>query len=230
MTTTTIAGLFLIATPIWFTIWFSVLGKRFDYPDILRRSPDEVLMRFREGGSSLIMIWWAFTMSGGLLIVIAVLLARLFNPVAPTLALLALIAGTVAGLLQVLGLLRWVYLMPALARWHADPHADDATRAATVVTYRAFHHYLGVGVGEHLGSALTGAWTILVGLAILQSEVLADWLSWIAIVIGAALIVCSVEFLGPNEERGWSLVGKAVPIVYIAWSLWLFAVGISLVT
>ena len=40
-----------------------------------------MLTRFREGGTSLILIWWAFTLSGGLLIVIAVLLARLFNPV-----------------------------------------------------------------------------------------------------------------------------------------------------
>lgn len=230
MTTKTLTGLFLIVTPIWFTIWFTVLGKRFDYPAILRRPPEEVLARFREGGSSLILIWWAFTLSGALLIVIAVLVARLFGRVAPTVALLTLIAGSLAGVVQVLGLLRWVYLVPALARWHADPEADDATRAATVVTYRAFHHYLGVGVGEHLGYALTGAWTVLVGLAVLQSQVLADWLAWAAIVVGAALIVCSLEFLGPNEQRGWAPIGRAVPIVYIVWSLWLFALGISLVT
>jgi len=229
MSTKTIAGLFLIATPIWFTVWFSLLGARFDYPAILRRPPDEVLSRFRDGGTSLILMWWAFALSGGLLIVIAVLLARLFDRVAPTLALMALVAGVLAGLVQVLGLLRWVYLVPALARWHGDPDADHATKAATIVAYRAFHHYLGVGVGEHLGYALTGAWTILVGLAVLQSQVLAAWLAWVAIVIGAALVVCSLEFLGPNEERGWRLAGKAVPVVYVAWSLWLFALGVSLV-
>lgn len=36
------------------------------------------------------------------------------------------------------------------------------------------------------------------------------------------------EFLGPNEEKGWELAGKAVPLLYVAWSLWLLAFGIAL--
>ena len=33
-------------------------------------------------------------------------------------------------------------------------------------------------------------------------------------------MVGSAEFLGPNEERGWGLAGAAIPILYIAWSVW----------
>jgi hypothetical protein len=33
------------------------------------------------------------------------------------------------------------------------------------------------------------------------------------------------EFLGPSEEHGWSLAGVAIPILYIAWSVWLLAMG-----
>jgi hypothetical protein len=54
-------------------------------------------------------------------------------------------------------------------------------------------------------------------------------LGWPGIVIGAGLMVGSAEFLGPNEERGWSLAGAAIPILYIAWSLWLLAMGIALI-
>ena len=48
------------------------------------------------------------------------------------------------------------------------------------------------------------------------------------IVIGLGLMVASLEFLGPNEERGWTLAGDAVPFLYIAWSLWLLAMGVAL--
>ena len=47
--------------------------------------------------------------------------------------------------------------------------------------------------------------------------------------IGAGLVVGSAEFLGPNEERGWGLAGAAIPPLYIAWSLWLLAMGIALI-
>ena len=39
----------LIAAPLWFNATFALLGKRFEYPDILRRPTSEVLERFRVG-------------------------------------------------------------------------------------------------------------------------------------------------------------------------------------
>ena len=69
-----VAGVVLIVAPIWFNTTFALLGKRFDYPDILRRPTQEILNRFRAGGSGLILLWWTFMLSGVLLIVAAVLL------------------------------------------------------------------------------------------------------------------------------------------------------------
>jgi hypothetical protein len=228
VTTKAVAGILLIVTPIWFNVWFTVLARRFDYPEILRRPTGEVLARFRTGGASLILTWWAFMASGGLLIAAAVLLSLFLARHSPTVSVAALVVGVLAGLVQVLGLLRWVYLVPALARTYEDAEAGEATRAAAGVTFRAFHQYLGVGVGEHLGYLLTGAWTGLVGIAVLRGDAVASWLGWLALPIGAALIVASSEFLGPNEEHGWKLAGKAVPVIFVVWSLWLLALGISL--
>src|SRR4249920_563177 len=226
----TVAGCSLIASAIWFNVWFSVLAKVFDYPDILRRPTDEILERFRAGGSSLILIWWAFMLSGALLTASVVLLSRVLAPSAPTAALFALVLGVLAALVQVLGLLRWVYLVPALARAHGDPDASQASRDAVAVTFRAFHQYLGVGVGEHLGYLLTGAWTIAVGIAVVAGDVAGAWLGLLALPIGAGLVVSSTEFLGRNEEHGWALAGKAVPVLYVLWSLWLVALGVALIT
>ena len=49
------------------------------------------------------------------------------------------------------------------------------------------------------------------------------------IVVGLALIVGSLEFVGPNEPRGWPVAEKLVPIAYLAWSVWLMVVGIALI-
>ena len=225
--TETWAAVLLIAAPLWFNATFAVLGKRFDYPDILRRPTDEILERFREGRSSLILVWWAFMLSGLLMIGAAVLLSQAlgFGGILPV----ATAIGVLAGLVQMLGLLRWVYLVPRLARDHANPRASPAQREATAAIFRAFHQYLGVGVGEHLGYLLTGLWSILVGIAIVLGDTLAAWLGWPGIVIGAGLAVSSAEFLGPNGERGWALAGKAIPILYIAWSIWLLGLGIALI-
>ena len=87
---------------------------------------------------------------------------------------------------------------------------------------------MGVAVGEHLGYLLTGAWTILVGVAFTQTSVAPGWLGIPGIVIGAVLALCSLEFVGKTEPNGWKLAATLTPITYIAWSLWLVADGITL--
>jgi hypothetical protein len=42
------------------------------------------------------------------------------------------------------------------------------------------------------------------------------------------LLVGTLEFVGPNEKDGWPLAGTIVPIAYIAWSVWLIALGVLL--
>ena len=222
-----VAAAFLIVAPLWFNATFALLGKRFDYPDILRKPAPEILERFHAGGSSLILQWWMFMLSGLLFIPAVVLLGQAlgFTGVVP----LAVTVGVLAGLVQILGLLRWVYLVPSLARVNADPALGSGQREANVAVFSAMHRYLGVGVGEHLGYLFTGLWSVLTGAAVVSSELIPAWMGWVGIVVGAGLIVGSAEFLGSNEEDGWSLAGAAIPILYVAWSLWLLAMGVTLI-
>jgi hypothetical protein len=225
-TTEAWAAAFLIAAPLWFNLTFAMLAKRFDYPDILRRPTDEILERFRAGGSSLILLWWTFMLSGVLMIVATVLLGQVlgFTGVVPV----ATTIGVLAGVVQMLGLLRWVYLVPSLARARADASLGPMQREVNAAIFRASHQYLGVGLGEHLGYLLTGLWTILVGVAVVLGTTLPAWLGWPGMAIGAGLVVGSTEYLGPNEQRGWGIAAAAIPVLYIAWSIWLLGLGIAL--
>jgi hypothetical protein len=221
------AGVLLIVAPVWFNVSFGLLGRRFDYPDILRRPTSEILERFRAGGSSLILLWWTFMLSGLLLIAAAVLVGQVLG--FGGIVLVATTFGVLAGLVQMLGLLRWVYLVPALARAQADPTLGPEQREVNVAVFHALHQYLGVGVGEHLGYLFTGIWSVLIGIGVTQAAAIPTWLGWPGIVIGAGLMIGSAEFLGPNEERGWVLAGATIPVLYVAWSLWLVGMGIALI-
>jgi hypothetical protein len=227
---TTAAGLLLIALPIAFNAAFGVLAARFDYPDILRRPTGEVLERFTAGGTGLVLTWWAFALTAVLLAPLAVLLSSATTGADAILLALATTFGVLAALVQFLGLIRWPFLVPYLAKAHADPKASEARRDAVDVVFQSFNRYLGVAVGEHLGYALTGTWSILAGAALTQSDALPGWLGIPGIVSGAALLLCSFEFVGRAEREGWKLAAAATPFVYIAWSLWLVATGVGLLT
>ena len=218
-------GVLLIALPIAFTVIFGVLGAIFDYPEVLRRPTAEILEAFRAGGSRLVTIWWTFALSAIAFVPLAVLVSGVLSAAPAPLLTTATTIGALAGTVQFLGLLRWPFLVPYLAR--ESESADSARAAAIDIVFQGFHRYLGVAVGEHLGYLFTGTWSILVSSAVLS--VGGPW--WIAIpgiVVGAVLAVCSLEFVGPFERAGWRLAGAVVPIAYIAWSVWLVAFGITL--
>lgn len=103
-----------------------------------------------------------------------------------------------------------------------------AERKAIEVVFATLHRLLGVGIGEHLGYLLTGAWTLIVAGSIVSAGAVAPWIGWVGMPIGAALVIGSLEFVGPNERTGWSIAGTIVPIAYVAWSAWLVAIGIGL--
>lgn len=214
----TLLAVLLIAVPLLFNAGYAALAIRFDYPGILRRPTAEILDRFRAGGSGLVLLWFGFAWSALLFIPVAALAGALIPD--PGLAALSVAVGVVAGSVQALGLLRWVFLVPFLAR----VQAAGTDRSMLDLVFQVQHRYLGVAVGEHVGYLMTGAWTIIVAAA----GALPLWLAVPGIAIGAMLVLGAFEFVGPFEDRGWKLAGVLVPIGYILWSAWLIALGVLL--
>jgi hypothetical protein len=229
MSVEVLAAILLIGVPISFNLAFFELGRAFDYPDILRREPDEILRRFHGGGSGLILRWEAMLLSAIAMLPLTVLAAVALEPAVP-LAVASVAIGSAAALVQAIGLVRWPFAVPELARRYVAADGADAavTRQTIEIAFATLHRLLGVGIGEHLGYLLTGAWTLLVAASIVTTAVLPEWLGLIGIPIGVGLLVGTLEFVGPNEERGWPVAGTIVPIAYIAWSIWLIALGIGL--
>ena len=229
MSAEVVTAALLIAVPIAFNLAFLELGRAFDYPDILRKEPAEILTRFHAGGAGLILRWEALLLSAlAMLPMVALLAVSLAAP--PALTVAAIVVGSSAALVQALGLVRWPFAVPELARRYVAAEGPDgaATRDTIEVVFATLHRLLGVGIGEHLGYLLTAVWTLLVAASVLSTAVIPGWLGIGGMVIGVALLVGTLEFVGPNEEHGWPLAGTIVPIAYIAWSLWLVALGVAL--
>jgi len=221
------AAVLLISVPIAFNAAFFELSRVFDYPNILRKEPEEILRRFAAGGPGLILRWEALLLSALAMLPLVAVVAVVLDPPA-ALTASSVVVGAAAALVQAVGLVRWPFAVPELARRYAAADGPDAaaTRRSLEVVFATIHRLFGVGIGEHLGYLLTGLWTLLTAASVLATSVLPPWLGLIGLPIGVAMLVGSLEFVGRNEERGWALAGTIVPIAYIAWSLWLVVLGV----
>jgi len=223
-------AILLIVVPIGFNLAFFELGRTFDYPNVLREAPGVVLRRFDAAGTPLVLRWQALLATALAMLPLVALLAVIIGA-DPALTLAAVVIGSAAAIVQVLGLVRWPFAVPELARRYvaADGPEAAATRETIEAIFATLNRLLGVGIGEHLGYLLTGLWTILVAFSIVSTTALSPWLGWIGLPIGVALMLGSLEFVGPNEKAGWKLAGTIVPIAYVAWSIWLIVLGIGLI-
>lgn len=215
-------GIGLAAWALGFNAIFAWLGAVFDYPDILRRPPGEVLTAFTAGGPGLIVIWYGFTLCAALFVPLGILLARReqtgLGGWHQTAVLLAVLAGTV----QAIGLSRWVFAVPVLA----DAHARGDAGAATA--FLAMHQVLGTGLGEHAGQFLTAAWTAL--FAVVQWRTRRPWLGAAGMLAALLILAGLPEHLStvlPVPGAEW--IGLSTVVGYVVFSLWLLAMGIGLV-
>ncbi len=130
--------------------------------------------------------------------------------------------GVLASFAKLLGISRWLLMMPSLAQSYVDPAASEATRAAITVAYNAFNSYAG-GVGEVLGvSLLSGLWTLLVSVVLLRGSSLAPrWMGVYGLGAGVLLLAALPAVYGVA-------IGPLVLMQGFAWQFWLLALGIFL--
>ena len=215
-----VTGVLLVFLPIAFNVLFFLLQKTFEYPDILRKPTDYILSQFNKGGHRLVVIWYSFALTGLLFIPIALLVNQVLAEDTMPYMAIATTVGVLAGLVQFLGLIRWTFLVPYLAKTYFEPNSSQATRDSIAIVFQAFHRYAGMAVGEHLGYLCTSVWTAFVALALTQSSQFSAWLGWVGFIPAIGI------FIGLFEEAGFKPAAAINAISYILWSVWLIVVGV----
>ncbi|MCW2737528.1 DUF4386 domain-containing protein [Nocardioides sp.] len=193
---------------------FTVLGSVFEYPQILEEPTADVLALFREH-RSVVMAWFlVLAVSAALMAPAGVWLGRITGG---RLGRWIAGVGIAAATVQVVGLQRWVTLVPGISEDALDP----TRRASAEDRFELWHIVLGKAIGETLGYALTATFTVLVVVA-LSRTILPRWLAVVG-VVAAGLIATGVVV--PLVEAA-SLTNFAG---YVVWCAWLLAVAFLLV-
>lgn len=220
-------GLFILAV-IAFGITSSILSASFNWPDILRESPDSILTSFREGGSTLIWTWLGVAWSYLLLLVPVFLLRPVLQREDTPYLEAATFIGAVAVVASLIGFLRWVFVVPGLAETYADPSAAGTTREAVVAAFQAQHQFGGALLGEHVGQALSVVWTLMVSVAMLRSPVVRPWVGLLGIAASLVYFLNQGDMLA-TVVPGFPVWEPAGLVGSMAWALWLLVLGVSLV-
>lgn len=223
-------GIMLILLVILSNIPYFLLIQTFGYDDILREPVDVVLTRFQAGGTGLILTWFGFGLAALLLIPTSLLLHSVMqlsaNRNRSPFLLAATLMGVLSGILQAIGLMRWVFVVPVLARLYTDTQTNATTRQAVGVVYQAVHQYGGVVIGEHLGQTLLVGWTLGLAWAMRSSQLFKNWVAW------WGLFTIPLLLIGQSELLATVIPGMPVlettPIGFILWEVWLLIIGISL--
>src|SRR4051794_17173521 len=184
-------GLLLIAGVLGVFIPYTILTLIFNYPDILRQDAGLILTTFQAGGATLIVVWFLFALLGLPLLIayglIGQLLENKFYVVRAATTL-----GIISILVQMVGLLRWVFVVPVLAEDYIHAR-NDATKESIKVIFKAVHQFGGVLLGEHLGQLFTIAWTILITAALDNLQVFPKWLIWLGYVSAGIYLLAQAE-------------------------------------
>ncbi len=223
-----ILGATAIAFAIVFNIPYLILSMIYAYPDVLRRPASEALDLFADGGAVLILTWHGFALSALALAPMAIALSLTPERVArrPGLAIGAAISGSLAALAQAIGFWRWVFVVPGLARIHADAAASAESRLASERAFELLNAYGGVAIGEHIGQLLT---VLFVGmLASLQWTETKRITAAIGFAAALTIALGTGEGLSLALGKSGEMFSLATVAGFLALTGWLIATGIGL--
>ncbi|HND91400.1 MAG TPA: DUF4386 domain-containing protein [Anaerolineales bacterium] len=223
-----LAGIFFIVGAILVNIPYTLLIINFDYPDILRLPAAEILTRFQAGGSSLIYTWLAFAWVGLPMLLGAIMLKRILADENAPFLETATTLGVIGFIVQVVGLLRWVFVVPVLARLFTDPTTDPVTKAALPLVFSAVHQYGGVILGEHLGQFLIILWMSMLSGILYKSKRFSKWVAYLGWIASAVYILAQTELLA-TAIPSFPVIGWAGLYGSLLWLLWMIVVGVYLV-
>jgi hypothetical protein len=222
-----VTGILFIAGAILVNIPYTLLIMNFNYPDILREPADLILTQFQTGGAALIFTWLAFAWLGLPLIFGTLMLKRVLAPEGHVLLETATTFGLIGLVLAVVGLTRWVFVVPILAGIYTDPASNEAMRAAVLVTFQAVHQYGGVIIGEHISQFMTVVWMALISGMMFRSAFFQAWQGWLGLVAAVVFFLAQSELLAtviPN----FPVVPETGLIGSVLWLLWMIVMGVAL--
>lgn len=216
-------GWMLIIGAVAVLIPYTLLTIIFEYPDVLRQEVGTVLTKFYDGGSTLIGTWFAFAIAGIPLIPAYIMIGQRLEKKSIWVRT-ATTLGVIGLLVQMVGLLRWTFVVPVLADSYVNA-TDEATKSAAILAFKTIHQFGGVLLGEHMGQLFTIIWTVVLCRTFSKLNFFPQWVSWLGYVSSFIYVLAQAELFStviPGFPV-WELAGF---IGSTLWLLWLVVIGV----
>jgi len=183
---TVVGGLCFVVGALAFVLVFAYLAVNFDYPAVLDGEPADVMLRLRDGGSTMRTIWAIYAFLP-LLLVPGAVGAQVACPSSRGRMTLALVLAAMGSLAMCLGLMRWPSIHWTLAEAYARSAPDARSSLETI--FGGLNLYLGTYVGEFLGETCLAAFFVLTGFSMLDERRFPAWLGWFGIAFGLTFLI-----------------------------------------
>lgn len=216
-------GILFILGAIGVFVPYTILTIIFQYPDILRESAGTILTKFNEGGTPLILTWWAFAVLGLPLVVAYSRTGVLLRTTHPQLTW-ATTLGITGLIAQMIGLFRWVFVVPVLAQDYAT--GDAIVQQTSITAFKIVHQFGGVLLGEYIGQLFTIIWTIAMSWGLWKAGFIPKWIASVGYIASAIYLLAQTE-LFQTVIPSFPVVGFAGFVGSTLWLVWLLAVGIA---
>ena len=197
----------------------------FDWPDVLQEPAEVVLPAFTAGGRALVWAWFAAAWTYGLLAIPVLLLPAALGLQGNSVVKVATYAGAASVLLSLIGFLRWVFVVPALANSYAT--GDGQAQAAVAAAWTAQHQFGGALLGEHLGQLLVIGWSAAVSIMILRNGLLPRWIGALGLITSSIYLLNQGDILA-TAVPGFPVWDLAGLLGSTGWGLWITALGIAI--
>jgi len=127
--------------------------------------------------------------------------------------------AVVSTLARSIGIVRWLSVMPVLAKTYVSGSAE--TQASISIMYDAINAYGGT-IGEALGVGIfAGLSLISLSVAMFENKSNPKWLAVLGISAGFVVMLQSVELFGID-------LGALISVIVAVLHIWLFTMGIRL--
>ncbi len=219
-------GYLLILGAVGVFVPYIILTITFNYPDILRQESGIILTRFHQGGAAHIFTWLAFALLGLPLLIAYSLIGQKLESKMPQMKWVTTI-GIISGVVQIIGLLRWVFVVPVLATEFVNT-ASSARQEAIEISFKLIHQFGGVLLGEHLGQLFTIIWTVFISFVLLKVNIIPKWLAWWGFIASAIYFLAQAELFA-TVIPSFPVIDMAGFIGSTLWLLWLILIGVKFI-
>ena len=136
--------------------------------------------------------------------------------------------GVIGFVVQLIGLLRWVFVVPVIARLYTDPTTTIAMKDSLAALFTGINQYGGVVLGEHMGQLFIIVWMSMTSAIIYRSPLFARWVAWLGWIASAVYLLAQTELLA-TAMPDFPVIGWAGLSGSLLWLLWMIVIGFYLV-